>query len=227
MNPIEKIRTNNLVNLINDYKGVTKFANAIEKSVAQVSQWANGSPMPSGKPRTISSDSARHIEEKLGLPKNFMDANHDVILETIDNGSVVNLGERVPLISWVKAGTWSLIEDYFHPGEAEEWVSTQSKVLSRHTFALRVEGDSMTSQTGISFPEGCVIVVDPERAPKSGDYVVAKDVSTQKATFKRLTTDGSRWYLKPLNTAYPAIEIDDPAMRVIGVAVEWLMAGKL
>lgn len=227
MNPIEKIRQTNLINLINDFGGVTKFANKIEKSVAQVSQWANGSPMPSGKARSISSDSARYIEAKLGLSSNFMDANHDSILEMVDNGSFIQKGEEVPLISWVRAGTWSEVEDHSNPGHADEWVMSQAKNISPHTFALRVEGDSMTAQSGISFPDGCVIIVDPERSPQSGDYVVAKDISTQKATFKKLTTDGSRWYLKPLNSAYPAIEIDDPAMRVIGVAVEWQMSGKL
>jgi SOS-response transcriptional repressor LexA len=81
--------------------------------------------------------------------------------------------------------------------------------------------------TGINFPEGCLIIIDPERAPKSGDYVVAKDVVTQKATFKKLTTDGASWFLKPINPAYPTKEIDDPALRVIGVVIEWQTGGKL
>ena len=86
----------------------------------------------------------------------------------------------------------------------------------------------MTSTgAGVSFPEGTIIIVDPERAPKAGDYVVAKDVIHQKATFKKLTTDGSAWYLKPLNPAYPTKEIDDPAMRVIGVVIEYQTGGKL
>lgn len=147
--------------------------------------------------------------------------------QIIDNGTHIIHEKSVPLISWVKAGSWSAIEDHFYPGEADEWVPTQHKSISKGAFALRVEGDSMTAPSGMSFPEGCKIVIDPERVPKTGDFVVAKDVSTQKATFKKLTTDGNRWYLKPLNPAYQAIEIDDPAMRVIGVAVEWVMNGKL
>lgn len=147
--------------------------------------------------------------------------------QIIDNGHHIIHEKSVPLISWVKAGSWASVEDHYHPGEADEWVPTQSKTLSKHAFALRIEGDSMTAQSGISFPEGCRIVVDPERMPKSGDFVVAKDVNTQNATFKKLTTDGNRWYLKPLNPAYQAIEIDDPSLRVVGVAVEWVISGKL
>lgn len=133
---------------------------------------------------------------------------------------------KVPLISWVRAGSWADVEVHLDT-EQEAWVYADEIRPSSTAFALRVEGDSMTSPTPPSFPDGCIIIVDPDRAPKAGDFVVAKDTSTQRATFKRLMTDGSRWYLKPLNTAYPAIEIDDPAMRVIGVAVEWKISGKL
>ena len=79
----------------------------------------------------------------------------------------------------------------------------------------------------LKFINGCTIIVDPDRSPKAGDFVVAKDVMTQKATFKKLTTDGSSWYLKPLNSAYPTKEIDDPSLRVIGVVVECQMIMKL
>ncbi len=50
--------------------------------------------------------------------------------------------------------------------------------------------------------------------------MIAKDVQTQKATFKKLTTDGGRWYLTPLNKQYQAIPIDKPELRVIGVVTE-------
>lgn len=128
---------------------------------------------------------------------------------------------RVPLISWIQAGEFSDVVDLFHPGEAVQWEDAIKSNPSRHSYALMVEGDSMVSQTGVhSFPPGTVLIVDPERAANAGDFVIAKDVQTQKATFKQLTTDGARWYLKPLNTQYPTIEIDDPALRVIGRVIE-------
>ena len=65
-----------------------------------------------------------------------------------------------------------------------------------------------------------MLIVDPERACHAGDYVIAKDVQTQRATFKQLVTDGARWYLKAINPAYPMIKIDDPALRVIGRVLE-------
>lgn len=132
----------------------------------------------------------------------------------------------VPVISSIRAGTWGEIND--HLGESAEKFPVREANVGPNAFALRVEGDSMTSsESGLTFPEGTVLIVDPDRAAKAGDYVVAKDVDTQKATFKRLTTDGARWYLKPLNRDYRPIEIDDPAVRVIGVVVEYWMGGKI
>ncbi len=145
------------------------------------------------------------------------------------NFEEVEVKRRVPLISWVKAGLWGAIEDHFHPGEAEEWAEAYDTKPGDNAFALRVTGDSMTNPIpgDRSFPEGTIIIVDPGRSASAGDFVIAKDVATQKATFKRLVSDGGRWFLKPLNPTYPTVEIDDPDIRVIGKVVEYQTRGKL
>jgi len=138
-------------------------------------------------------------------------------------------GKRVPLISWVRAGQWSEIQDEFAPGEADDWVYAYDSRPNGHAFALRVTGDSMTTPYpgDRSFPDGTIIIVDPGQAANAGDYVIAKDIDTQQATFKRLVYDGGRWFLRPLNPAFPTIEIDDPAIRVIGKVIEYQTRGKL
>lgn len=78
-----------------------------------------------------------------------------------------------------------------------------------------------------SFPPGTIIIVDPNRSAGAGDFVIAKDVVTDKATFKKLVHDAGRWYLRPLNPIYPTMEIDDPALRIIGKVVEFNIRGKL
>lgn len=142
--------------------------------------------------------------------------------------SVTNRGS-VPLISWVAAGNFREIHDMFEPGEAEEWVEVSETQFGKNSFALRVSGDSMTSPYPgeLSFPDGCILIVDPARASTAGDFVIAKDVVTQQATFKKLAHDGGRWFLKPLNPTYPTIEIDDPNLHVIGRVVEFQLRRKL
>lgn len=132
----------------------------------------------------------------------------------------------VPLISWVQAGNWAEIVDNYVPGDGELIAARDSKP-GKFAFALRVEGDSMVSHNHISFPPGTILIVDPSRLPAAGDFVVAKDVETGCATFKRLMQDAGRWFLKPLNPAYPLMPIDDPAIRVIGVVIESQIIQKL
>ncbi len=144
-----------------------------------------------------------------------------------ENVAIAPARGRVPIISWVQAGSFTDVQDFYEPGEAEEWATAFDSAPSRNAFALRVEGDSMTAPSGRSFPHGCIIIVEPNRSPKPGDFIVAKDISTQRATFKQLASDGMVHYLKPLNSIYQTQVIDDNKVRIIGVVIEWFMGGKL
>lgn len=120
---------------------------------------------------------------------------------------------KVPLISWVQAGAAAEAVDIFNPGVADEWIDTTAQIKD-HTYALRVEGDSMTP----NFPPGTILIVEPDMPAEIGDYVIAKN-GEEEATFKKLTKDAGRWLLKPLNQQYPIIPMDD-AYEVIGVVRE-------
>lgn len=143
-------------------------------------------------------------------------------INLISNVSEIQKRPRVPLISMIHAGELSDVLDIFHPGEAVVWVEPRCSNPSDQAYALKVEGDSMESPIpgAMSIVEGSILVVDPNAAASANDYVIAKDLATQKANFRQLKTDGVRWYLKPLNPAYQMIEIDDPEMRVIGRVME-------
>lgn len=139
-------------------------------------------------------------------------------------------GRKVPLISWVEAGLMNDISDPFLPGEADSWIAAADSQPSDGSFALVVSGTSMTStdpDARYSFPDGTILIVDPNRACDPGDFVIAKDLETQQATFKRLAFDGGRWYLRPLNPQFKTVEIDDPKMRIIGRVIEFQRTGKL
>jgi|GEM_PF-133242 len=135
-----------------------------------------------------------------------------------DEWGLIRLGAArpVPRIGWARAGAWDEASDGgFEPGAADEWVYTDAG--GGRAFSLRVEGDSMEPE----FFEGETIIVDPERRPKSGDFVIAKFESENKATFKQLKYLQNRPVLHPLNPKYPDIEVGDgEGARIVGVVVE-------
>lgn len=197
------------------------IARATGKSPGAVTQWLDGTI------KSLKADTATKLEIATGYRASWLVTGRGPKLAA--NIEEVDLKSRVPLISWVQAGLLAEVEDTYTMGDAEEWINVYDTKPGAQAFALRVSGDSMTSPNpgDRSFPEGTVLIVDPGRAANAGDFVIAKDVATQQATFKRLAYDGGRWFLKPLNPSYPTVEIDDPALRIIGRVIEYQTRGKL
>lgn len=111
--------------------------------------------------------------------------------------------------------------------KANEWVTLRWRDLGPGAFAFKVVGESMAWQGVPTFPEGTLLVVSVQRAPKAGDYVLAHDGTQTGVTFKKLTTDGLAWYLKPLAPGFNALKIDSPQAQVMGVVVEYWFGGAL
>lgn len=114
---------------------------------------------------------------------------------------------QVPLISWVSAGMLCCTGDLPSADMAEVYETSPVKVGSR-AYALTVKGDSMTSLSGgKSYPDGVVIIVDPDVEATPPCRVIAR--VGDETTFKELVVDMGQWYLKPLNPQYPMIKVDE------------------
>ena len=119
--------------------------------------------------------------------------------------------QRVPMMAWSAACGF--------PSPAEDYVDRPldfNELLIEHpaaTFAIRIEGDSMTG-AGI-FP-GDIAVVDRAREPVNGSIVLA--LLDGAFTVKRYRIkDGTVW-LQAENPAFPDIAIaDGQALEVWGV----------
>lgn len=125
------------------------------------------------------------------------------------------LGGMAPLISWIQAGAFaeSVVIDL---DEETEYYPRPANA-SDQTFVLRVVGESMIDE----YKPGTLIFVDPEKAAKNGDDVVAALEGTGEATFKRYIEDPvAGKMLKAMNSSWPNqfIEINGNC-RIVGVVV--------
>ena len=197
----------------------SELARVVGVTPSSVTQWE------SGETKSIEGENLAKIAVATGVDAVWLAtgkaAKHKVKMARSDyNVTAAPLYRQVPLISWVQAGTMKDIQVNFEPGEGDRWESPTEKEIGKRGFALVVEGDSMDDGTDRAIPAGWLIFVDPDMGYFPNAYVIAKDVQTQRATFKKLTTDGGRWYLTPLNKQYQAIEIESPDLRIIGVVTE-------
>lgn len=156
------------------------------------------------------------------LPKEQMDKARGILgEETFLNTAPVQIRGWVPLISYVQAGNWSETIDIYEPGYGEKVLPT-TVPHSQHTFALRVEGASMTRPAGMagpSFPDGIIIYVDPDKEARIKDYVVAR-FNVNQATFKQLMLEEGRPVLVPLNPDRNAFPIIREEFEIIGKVID-------
>jgi len=135
------------------------------------------------------------------------------LIEKLKNGL-----NTIPLISWVKAGSWSETIDNFHPGDSADLIPTTAKT-GKNSYALRVDGDSMEP----IFAEGSIIIVDPDAPIINKSYVIVRLDDSKETTFKQYIEESGRKYLKPVNPRYPILEINEDATfcgKVIMVQME-------
>ncbi|MEN0657229.1 LexA family protein [Proteus mirabilis] len=150
--------------------------------------------------RKISADDAIVISEALGIsPAELMfGSQSDQVFKNYE----------YPLFTKVQAGAFSTEFNSYTQKDAVSWIPTAKKAGER-AFWLEVEGQSMTAPPGgkPSFPEGMLILVDPDEEVEFGDFCVAR-LLNDEFTFKRLIRDGGVEYLEPLNPRFDLIPIN-------------------
>jgi SOS-response transcriptional repressor LexA len=133
---------------------------------------------------------------------------------------------RVPVISYIQAGTPREVVDAYAEGDGFETLGIDPDLADRlgpHAFALRVEGESMVPD----FRPGDYVLVDPDAPVRPGDIVVAKLDRDQSATLKKYRSRGQDaeghpvFELVPLNLDYATVTVDASSPgRIIGPVVE-------
>jgi SOS-response transcriptional repressor LexA len=181
-----------------------QFADAVGVSRGAVQQWekpGGTAPKRSNQPK---------VAELLGM------SVAQLVSGGIATGNAADMRGEVPLVTEAEAANPTLI-DNSRPSSHTEHVPA-SVAVKRHTFALRVRGDSMVADTGDSFPEGSVIVIEPEMQAQDGDYVVVTN-DVGEISFKQLVRDGGEYYLKPRNPRYPIRLLGNE--EIVGVVREF------
>lgn len=125
--------------------------------------------------------------------------------------------QRVPVIPWELASEWARSPDAKRLPSGTCWITPHETPPGR-VFAMVVRDELMQAATGVSFPQGYTIFVDPVRKETAGDFVIAHLGDPASPIFKKLARDGAMFYLRALNPQFPVQQVGDK-FEVIGVVV--------
>lgn len=206
----KQIRLENLRALIREARGTANLARTAGTDPNYLSQITTGR-------RNVGEDLARDLERGMKKPAGWMDQIHSV--QEVDLPRA-----RVPEVTWDslrRQQDQHVVREEPRAWKTENFVSTD-KTVSEQAFALRVHGDSMLNPTGSpTYPDGSRVIVDPTLTPKHRDRIIVA-LPDGDVVFRQLVNEGTRAYLKPLNTSYPLIEMP-PAAEVRGVIVQTII----
>lgn len=222
MKTIGEIRRENMLIAQDRVGGAEQLAELADLSAAYLSQIKNKTlESKTKKEKQMGDKAARKIEIALGEPVGWMDADHTTDFSQHRNVAPAPVGTRkIPLISYVQAGSWTDTIDPYHPGDAHEWLLTDLE-LSEYAFGLEIKGNSMAPE----FNPGDRVIIDPAVSPRPGDFVVAKN-GEEEATFKKYRPRGRNEKgeqvieLAPLNPDYESMRSDITPFIIIGTMVE-------
>lgn len=217
---IAEIRRKNLKLVIEQRCGgvASELARLLDKQPSELSRIFSKNP---AHRRNVGSRLARRIEKVIGKEPGWMDREQTTLSAAAPAATraaaQLKIRRDIPVISWVQAGQGSALGPVRAARDITERVTATTPVGPR-AYALRIVGDSMEPK----FPEGAIIIVDPDAAAQHGSFVVAHLRDTGETTFKQLVVDGKR-YLKPVNPRYPIIEVNK-STTLCGVVKQMVMS---
>lgn len=115
----------------------------------------------------------------------------------------------IPILGRVHAGLPNLAVE-----EIEGYLNLDSLVFSdESTFALRVQGDSMT---GAGIMPNDLVLVRKQSVAQTGETIVA--LINDEATIKNLGRRGEDYYLEPANPNYSPVKVDS-SVAIVGKVI--------
>lgn len=178
-----------------------------------VSKWLNSESMPrQGKMKELAK--VLHVSVSW-LQYGELDRNENVAHSYVQP----SYKGSYPVLGKVSAGSFKDAVQHFDL----EYLPTTVE-CHQDSYWLIVDGHSMTAPqgAGISFLDGMLILVDPERDFCNGNFVVAYSERKNLATFKKISIEPEGAFLVPLNPepTYKRINITDESFEIAGVVVD-------
>lgn len=207
---IQEIRFKNFLVLLSEAdSNMAELARRVDTEAAYLSQIKNKAKTRGGTVRGVGGDLARKLERGMGKPAGWLDNVHD-------KSEVSSLDElhKIPLMGWDITKKWVHTDENLEHFMDDSKSITSPMAVGARAFALTIEGDAMSPD----YPEGGMLIVDPDEPSKPGNGVVALAEGEELPVFRNLSREGGQDVLVPINQRYPI----KPCTEILGRAVAYL-----
>lgn len=193
-----------------DHGAAAAIARELKITPKAVGKWFNAEAMPDTKRLDALAGLLRTTVEHL------LTGKRPPTPEPVLSTSTHPVGALVPVVAMPTLDVVSLREDAI-PAEMVESRRLCPVEHGPRTYAFRQQGDAMTSPHphAKSYPEGCLVFVDPDVTASPGQAVIAA-LDGGGVAFRILVREAGREWLRPINPAYPPIM---EGFRVVGTVI--------
>ena len=203
-----------------------RLAHALDMKPPQLHRWLKAR-------QGVSEDSARAIEEKLGLPNHWLDEDapyrttpeHPVATEVREPDprlynvmTVESIRHHLPIISaeQIMEG----VSPDRHDAEFMARVPTDSCYAgpaSRHAFIFRAEDENMAGGD-LHIGKGYFAVIEPNAEADPEDVVLVR-IGGRRPVLRRLSEGGDALYLVAERGRFDPVRFDETTCQIIGVVL--------
>ncbi|UDN34542.1 MULTISPECIES: LexA family transcriptional regulator [Proteus] len=125
---------------------------------------------------------------------------------------------EMPVMEYFDYDITDLLKDNSISGVSNTTILAPPKA-SADSIAIKMKGDSMESMSGVSLPDGVIVVFDPSLNPQNGDIAFIFNDKSGVQLCRQIIKDQDKWYLRPFNAKYPTEPYDSEHMHVMGIAI--------
>lgn len=124
------------------------------------------------------------------------------------------LKNHIPILKWEEIFKWCLNDDHSLDLSVDQrkYIATPIPNDDHNTlFAVVIDNETMNSLAlnEVTFPKGCIVIADPLRMPKPGEYMIGVWKDNKKPIFRQYIEEGDKKYIKPIATQFQSEEINE------------------
>ena len=126
---------------------------------------------------------------------------------------------NVPLLTLEESLFWPENEKSIKENKLTQYAKTDIDISDK-TFAIIAKNGTLEPR----FPDGTVLIIEPDRTPKNKDFVLVLINSKKLPQFRQIFVDGSDYYVKAINPDMANVNQLEPinfkCFKLIGIIIQ-------